>query len=154
MTFCTVALSDPLQKGLAVVRDPQWADKANVTPLFKEGKKKDLGNYRLGMPTWVPRKITEWIPLEGSPEHRKAKMVTGNHQHGLIKGKSCLTKMISGSGRQWERCKAFNQVPTISLQTNWRDMDWMVNYKVGRKLTEPLDSSDGQRTEVQLVVKC
>lgn len=39
----------------------------------------------------------EQILLEGSPEHMKAKKVTGSHQHSFTKGKSCPTNMISGS---------------------------------------------------------
>lgn len=46
MTLCTVALSDPLQKALAIVGDEQRLDKPSTTPL-QGGQEKGLGNYIL-----------------------------------------------------------------------------------------------------------
>lgn len=63
-------------------------EKANVTPVFKEDKKKGPGNNRPGHFTSVhsPQPSPETIS-----EHGKDKEVAGNSQHGFMKGESCLT---------------------------------------------------------------
>ncbi|KAJ7413512.1 hypothetical protein WISP_90538 [Willisornis vidua] len=72
-------IPSPREKSGEVSED--W-DKTNVTPVFKKGKKKDLGNYRPVSFTSVLRKVIEWLILEGickrvedkKFERREAKM--------------------------------------------------------------------------------
>jgi len=46
------------------------------------------------IPVLVPGKIMEQILLEARSRHMKEKKMTGNSQHGLTNGKSCLTSLI------------------------------------------------------------
>ncbi|KAK4827122.1 hypothetical protein QYF61_014385 [Mycteria americana] len=47
--------------------------KANVTPIFKKGKKEDLGNYRQVSPISIPGKVMEQLILETIYTHMKVK---------------------------------------------------------------------------------
>jgi len=64
--------------------------KANVTAIFKQAKKEDLGNCRLSCLTSVPGKVMEQIHLETISKDTKDKKVTGSSQQGFMQGKSCL----------------------------------------------------------------
>ncbi|KAK4824064.1 hypothetical protein QYF61_009915 [Mycteria americana] len=74
---------------------PEDWQKANVAPVFKKGKKKDPGNYRLVSLTLVPGKVMEQLILETIARHMKDKKLIRKSQHGFTKGKSCLTNLIT-----------------------------------------------------------
>ncbi|XP_075789726.1 uncharacterized protein LOC112544972 [Pelodiscus sinensis] len=87
---------------LAIIFENSWRlgeipddwKKANV-PIFKKGKKDNPGNYKLVSLTSVPRKIMEGILKESILKHLEEGKVIRNSQHGFMKGKSCLTNLIS-----------------------------------------------------------
>lgn len=63
----------------------------NIVPIFKEGKKEDPGNCRLGCLTPVPIKLMENIILEGIEKHWEDNAGIGHSQHGFMRGKSWLS---------------------------------------------------------------
>ncbi|GAB0204475.1 mitochondrial enolase superfamily member 1 [Grus japonensis] len=73
---------------------PEDWRKANVTLVFKKGKKEDPGNYRPVSLISIPGKMMEQLIL-GIINKRGEKKVIGRDQHGFTKGKSCLTDLIA-----------------------------------------------------------
>ncbi|GAB0207497.1 mitochondrial enolase superfamily member 1 [Grus japonensis] len=68
---------------------------ANGTPIYKKGRKEDLGNYKPVSLTSVPGKVTEQIILSAITQHVQDNQVIRPSQHGFMKGRSCLTHLIS-----------------------------------------------------------
>ncbi|KAJ7408436.1 RNA-directed DNA polymerase from mobile element jockey-like protein [Pitangus sulphuratus] len=71
----------------------------NVVPIFKKGKKQDLGNYRSVSLTSVPSKVTEKTILGGIEKHQKDNPVIGHSQHTFMSIKSCVSNLISFYGK-------------------------------------------------------
>ena len=68
---------------------------ASVTPIYKKGCKEDLGNYRSVSLISVPGKVTEKIFLSEITQHVRGNWRIRPSQHGFVKGRSCLTNLIS-----------------------------------------------------------
>jgi len=96
-------LVDVIAEPLSIIFERSWRTgevpedwrKANVTPVFKKGKKEDLGNYRLVSLTSIPGKMMVQLILEIINKQVEEKKVIRNSQHGFTKGKSCLTNLIA-----------------------------------------------------------
>ncbi|GAB0183496.1 mitochondrial enolase superfamily member 1 [Grus japonensis] len=73
----------------------QGQRKANVTLVFIQGKKEDLGNYRPVSLTSIPGKVMEQLTLGLINKHVEGKKVIRSSQHGFTKGKSCLSNLIA-----------------------------------------------------------
>ncbi|PKU34992.1 hypothetical protein llap_14701 [Limosa lapponica baueri] len=65
---------------------PEDWRKANITPVFKKGKKEDPGNYRPTSLTSVPGKVMERLILDVISKHVEEQGVIGSGKHGFTKG--------------------------------------------------------------------
>ncbi|GAB0209891.1 mitochondrial enolase superfamily member 1 [Grus japonensis] len=96
-------LVEVLTKPLSIIYQQSWLTGevpvdwrlANVTPIHKKGRKEDPGNYRPVTLTLVPGKVMEQIILSGITWHIQDNQVIRPSQHGFMKGRSCLTNLIS-----------------------------------------------------------
>jgi len=96
-------LADVFAEPLSIVFERSWRTgevpedwrKANVTPIFKKGKKEDPGNYRPVSLTSIPGKVMEQLFLEVIIKQVEEKKVMRSSHHGFTKGKSCLTNLIA-----------------------------------------------------------
>ncbi|KAK4814697.1 LOW QUALITY PROTEIN: hypothetical protein QYF61_025523 [Mycteria americana] len=68
---------------------------ASVMPTYKKGQKEDLGNDRPVSLTSVPRKVMEQIILSATTRHVQDNQGIRARQHGFMKGRSCLTNLMS-----------------------------------------------------------
>lgn len=95
----------------------------NLIPVFKKGKKEDLGNYRPVSLTSVPGKIRE-IVLGVIEKHFRDRdsVVIVQGQHGIVEGKPCLTtqypfmtreKAVDAAGRTLNHSSATHGLLTL-----------------------------------------
>jgi len=92
-----------LTKPLSIICQQSWLTGevpddwriASVTPIYKKGWKDDPGNYSPVSLTLVQGKIMEHFILSALTGHVKNNQGIRLSQHGFMKGRSCLTNMIS-----------------------------------------------------------
>ena len=68
---------------------------ADVTLVFRKGKKEDPGNYRPVSFTSVPGKVMEQLVLDAISRQLKEKKVIRSSQHRFTRGKSCSTNLVT-----------------------------------------------------------
>ncbi|GAB0182151.1 mitochondrial enolase superfamily member 1 [Grus japonensis] len=68
---------------------------ANVMLIYNKGQNEDPGNYRPVSLTSVSGKVMEQIILSAITRHVQENQVIRPSQHGFMKGRSCLTNLIS-----------------------------------------------------------
>jgi hypothetical protein len=102
---------------------------ANVTPIFKKGKRTAPENYRPVSLTSVCCKLLESVINDKIMGHLKKHKLIKNTQHGFLPGRNCTTNLLSffekvtkavDSGRAFDAifldfAKAFDKVPTRRL---------------------------------------
>ena len=96
-------LADVIAEPLSIIFERSWRTgkvpedwrKANVTPIYKKGKKEDPWNYRPVSLTPIPGKVVEQLILEVILKQVEEKKVIRGSQHGFTKGKSFLTNLIA-----------------------------------------------------------
>ena len=67
---------------------------ANVTPIYKKGKKSNPLNYRPISLTSVPCKVMEKIIRNKIVDHLESNHLLSKHQHGFRSNRSCLTQLL------------------------------------------------------------
>uniref|UniRef100_A0A8B9CF24 Reverse transcriptase domain-containing protein n=1 Tax=Anser brachyrhynchus TaxID=132585 RepID=A0A8B9CF24_9AVES len=96
-------LAEVIAEPLSIIFERSWRQGevpedwriANVTPVFKKGKKEDPGNYRPVSLTSVPGKVLEQLVLDAISKQLEEKNVMRSSQHGITKGKSCSTNLVA-----------------------------------------------------------
>ena len=96
-------LAEVIAELLSVIFERSWKIKAvpedwriaNVTPVFKKGKKEDPGNFRPVSLTSVPGKVVEQLVLDAISRQLEEKEVIRSSQHGFTKGRSRLTNLVA-----------------------------------------------------------
>ena len=95
---CASAMAIPLSKiynkSLNTGTVPKEWKLANVTPLFKKGKKSDPANYRPVSLTSVVCKVMESLVKSKLVEHLEKTGKLSSSQHGFTAGRSCLTNLL------------------------------------------------------------
>jgi len=94
---------EELAKPLSITHQQSWLTGevpddwsiASVTPIYKKDQKEDPGNYQLVSLTSVPGKIMERFILSALTRHVKDNQRIRPSHHRFMKGRSCLTNMIS-----------------------------------------------------------
>ena len=96
-------LTEVFIKPLSIICQQSWLTRevpvdwrlANVMPIYKQGRKEDPGNYRPVSLTSVPGRVGEQISLSAITRHIRDNQVIRPSQQGFMKGRSCLTNLIS-----------------------------------------------------------
>ncbi|GAB0185739.1 mitochondrial enolase superfamily member 1 [Grus japonensis] len=131
-------LGEELTKPLSIIYQQSWLTRevsvdwrlANVLSIRKKGQKEDLGNCRSVSLTSVPGKVMEQIILSAIMWHVQDKQGVRPSQHGFMKGRSCLTSLISFYDKVRERLwmlstqtlvKPLTLFPTALSCRNWLD---------------------------------
>jgi len=96
-------LTEVISKPLSIICQHSWSPGevpedwrlASVTPIYRKGHKVDLGKYKLVSQTSVPGKVMEQIVSREMAQHVRDNWGIRPSQHGFVKGRSCLTNLIS-----------------------------------------------------------
>uniref|UniRef100_A0A8B9VMD0 Reverse transcriptase domain-containing protein n=1 Tax=Anas zonorhyncha TaxID=75864 RepID=A0A8B9VMD0_9AVES len=118
-------------------------------PICKKDQRADPGNYRPVSLTSVPGKLMEQILLRVITQHLQGKQAIRPSQHGFMKGRSCLTNLISFYDKvtRWvdegkavdvvylDFSKAFDTIShsillkkLAALGLDWRTLHWVRNW--------------------------
>ncbi|KAK4820400.1 LOW QUALITY PROTEIN: hypothetical protein QYF61_025574 [Mycteria americana] len=103
LRFVLKELAEVLTKPLFNIYQQSWLTGevpvdwrlANVTPIYKKGRKEDPGNYRPVSLTSAPGKLMEQIILSAITRHVEGNQGIKPSQHRFRKVRSCLINLIS-----------------------------------------------------------
>src|SRR6218665_3236690 len=91
-----------------------WRD-AIVTPLFKNGNRSEIGNYRPISLTCIVCKVLESMMKIKNVEHLENNKLIKISQHGFMKGRSCLTNLLDFFEEVYDELDTNNQVDLMYL---------------------------------------
>ena len=98
MNECAESLAPPLysiyRDSLDTGKLPNIWKTANVSPIYKKGRKTDPLNYRPISLTSVPCKVMERIIGKEIMRHLENNKLLSKHQHGFRSKRSCLTQLL------------------------------------------------------------
>src|SRR6218665_3674293 len=92
----------------------EWRD-ALIVPLFKKGNRSDPRNYRPVSLISVVCKVMMRIVKDNVVEHLNEYNVRKDSQHGLTRGRSCLTNLLECFEEVYERIDEGKPVDVIYL---------------------------------------
>ena len=107
---------------------------ANVTPIYKKGKRSEVGNYRPVSLTSQISKLMESLVRDAIVGHLEKHKLIRNSQHGFRGGRSCLSNLLTFLGKvtrsqeegssvdviYLDFTEAFDKVPLGRLRTKLR----------------------------------
>ena len=108
----SLPLSIIFQKSYDSGEVPADWKKANVTPIFKKGKKSLASNHRPVSLTPIPCKIMESIIKDDVTEYLETNSLINDTQHGFRQRRSCLTNLLEYTE---EITKAFDSGQNIDM---------------------------------------
>jgi len=131
--------------------------KANISPIFKKGRKDSPNNYRPVSLTSVPCKVMESIVRDAVVDYVEKNRIISEQRYGFVNGRSCLTNLLEVM-EAWTRAlddgygvdviyldyrKAFDTVPHKRL------LNKLLSYGIGSQVTEWIRSflSDRENNE-------
>ena len=88
-------LTHIFQQALDTGSVPKDWTKANVSAVFKKGKRSDPANYRPISMTSIICKVIEHIAFKSIINHAEKYDILAHYQHGFRKGHSCETQLIN-----------------------------------------------------------
>src|SRR5664279_3607795 len=157
------------QKSVQTGKIPQDWKMADISPIFKKGLKTDPRNYRPVSLTSVPCKIMESLIKDELLTYLEKTKVVSAHQHGFVKGRSCLTNLLH-SFEEWTRAldegygvdvvyldfrKAFDSVPHRRLVKKLKKcglsdtyLKWIFEFLTKRKMRVKVNGRDSNWVDV------
>ena len=140
--------------------------KANVSPIFKKGEKRDPSNYRHNSLTCVLCKVMEHIIASNLTAHLNRHNILYDLQHGFRQKWSCetqLLQLVEDLGKQLIKCnqidlvlldfsKAFDKVNHLKFLlklsqhgVKGNTLNWIQPFLLGRTQAEVLGERGRQR---------
>ena len=142
------------EKTISCGKLPDAWKTAEVRPIFKKGIKSSPGNYRPVSLTSVVCKVFEGFIRDKLYDHMIKNKILSNVQHGFVKGRSCITQLLS-TLHEWFQYldqdipvdaiyldfrKAFDTVPHQRLLSKLHGygvrgqiLDWIRDFLAGRQ---------------------
>jgi hypothetical protein len=142
---------------------------ANVTPIFKKGKRSDPGNYRPVSLTSVCCRILESVIRDSMMDHLVKNNLLSDSQHGFMPNRSCTTNLleffevVTGTVDRGDPfdiifldfAKAFDKVPKERLLAKLRahgisgePLAWIEAWLTGRKQRVVINGEESSWEEV------
>ena len=149
-----MALTIIFRKSLDQGEIPDDWRTANVSPIFKKGSRSKVSNYRPVSLTSQVSKIYESILRDAIMEHLVKNQLLRDSQHGFLRGRSCLSNLLTFLDKVTDcvdkgidvdvifldLAKAFDKVPHTRLMNKVRAHgiqgligNWIENWLKGRK---------------------
>ena len=157
------------RKTLASGKIPDEWKKANVSPIFKKGKKSAPNNYRPVSLTCILCKLMEKLIREKIVDHLERNDLISNKQHGFFSGRSCVTQLIdvldlwtktldeggSIDAIYMDYQKAFDSVPHRRLIAKVKAhgisgnvLDWVQDFLTNRSQKVIINGAQSEEKEV------